>query len=101
MAILEPFAASTAAGMHTKGGQTAISSRVWLATRGRKARKKSRAWSGVLYIFQLAAMSFLRGKVLLKNEPGQIGLSVSPQASNENMRNGKTRPAICPRKFQP
>ena len=29
-------------------------------TRGRKSWKKARVWSGFLYIFQLAAISFLR-----------------------------------------
>src|SRR5579864_7353335 len=46
--------------MQTKGGQTTISSRACPSTRGRRARMNSRACCGVLYIFQLAAMSFLR-----------------------------------------
>src|SRR6266550_1640767 len=70
IATLDPFAASTAAGTQTKGGQTAISSRVWSESRGRKSRKKSRVWSGVLYIFQFAAISFLR-MIPFTNEYGR------------------------------
>src|SRR5882724_3948985 len=60
IAILDPFVASTAAGRETKEGQTVISSRVCSAIKGAKLRKKSRVWSDVLYIFQFAAISFLR-----------------------------------------
>src|SRR4051794_12118026 len=58
MRTLLPFAASTAAGMQTDGGQTTISSRSCAAMPGKNALKKARVWSGVLYIFQLAAITF-------------------------------------------
>src|SRR5579863_1587632 len=61
MATLELLADWMAACRSTKEGQMTIWSRSWLATRGRKAWKKSRVWSGVLYIFQLPAISFVRG----------------------------------------
>jgi hypothetical protein len=60
MATFDPLASSIAAGKSMKEGQTTISSRVCPETRGRKLLKKSRVWSGVLYIFQLAAITFLR-----------------------------------------
>src|SRR5579862_624151 len=63
---MPPCASSTTAGIQTKGGQTTISSRVCPLTKGRKARMNSRACCGVLYIFQLAAISFLRGIVFLR-----------------------------------
>src|SRR5215471_13607000 len=44
--------------MSTNGGQRTISSRTWPRTSGRKAATNSRACCGVLYIFQLAAISF-------------------------------------------
>ena len=44
-----------------EGGQTTISSRLWSQILGRKELKNARVCSGVLYIFQLAAISFLRG----------------------------------------
>src|SRR5258708_22400277 len=59
MATLDPFAASIPAARSMYGGHTTISSRVCPATCGKKSRKKSRVWSGVLYIFQLAAISFV------------------------------------------
>src|SRR5215510_14334941 len=60
MAICEPSAAFRAACRSTYGGHTAISSRVCSNTCGRKALKKSSVCVGFLYIFQLAAISFLR-----------------------------------------
>jgi hypothetical protein len=49
---------------HRRREQSAISSRVWPATRGRKASTKALASAGVLYIFQLAAMSAVRAIVM-------------------------------------
>ncbi len=43
-------------GRRTGEGNRAISSRVWPATRGKKASTKALASAGVLYIFQLAAI---------------------------------------------
>src|SRR3981081_515639 len=59
MATLEPFTASIPAARSTYGGHTTISSPGCPETCGKKSRKKSRVWSGVLYIFQLAAISFV------------------------------------------
>ena len=59
-ATFEPAAAATAACRSTNGGQTTISSREWPATMGRNSAKNAVVCSGVLYIFQLAAISFLR-----------------------------------------
>src|SRR4051812_29921797 len=59
-ATLEPFAASITVGSRTGDGKRAISSRVCPATMGRNASTKAFASEGVLYIFQLAAISFLR-----------------------------------------
>src|ERR1700704_5808590 len=59
MAMLDPFAASIPAARSTYGGHTTTSSRACPETCGKKSRKKSRVWSGVLYIFQLAAISFV------------------------------------------
>src|SRR5215469_14779043 len=59
-ATLECLAASITDGSRTGEGNRAISSRVWPETRGRNASTKAFASEGVLYIFQLAAMSFLR-----------------------------------------
>src|ERR1035437_9835385 len=59
-ATFDPRAACTAACRPTNGGQTTISSREWPSTMGRNSAKKAVVCSGVLYIFQLAAMSFLR-----------------------------------------
>src|SRR4030081_3614650 len=58
--MLDPFAASIAAGRSRNGGHTTISSRACPETSGKKSRKKLRVWSGVLYIFQLAALTFVR-----------------------------------------
>ena len=46
-------------------GQRTISAWLWVATRGMKGGTKATASSGVLYIFQLAAINGLRG---LKDE---------------------------------
>src|SRR5208283_476290 len=46
-----------------------ISSRLWSATRGRNSRKYSRVSTGVLYIFQLAAITFF-----LMSQPFQFGI---------------------------
>src|ERR1700682_6261341 len=59
MAMPEPFGGGSAVSMQRYVGQTTISSRVCPATSGKKSRKKSRVWSGVLYIFQLAAITFI------------------------------------------
>src|ERR1019366_7313896 len=59
-ATFDPRAASTAACRSRNGGQITISSREWPATMGRNSAKNAVVCSGVLYIFQLAAMSFLR-----------------------------------------
>src|ERR1039457_1637704 len=59
-ATLEPFAAAITVGSSTGDGNRAISSRVWPATSGKKASTNALASAGVLYIFQLAAISFLR-----------------------------------------
>src|ERR1035438_4286731 len=69
MATFEPLAASSAAGKSRNGGHTTISSRVCPDTSGKKSRKKSRVWSGFLYIFQLAAITFV-----LISEPFQFGM---------------------------
>src|SRR5215471_1664148 len=61
--IRVPWRASTIAGRQTKGGQTTISAWCTFLTKGRNAAANSRAPSGVLYIFQLAAMSFRRMQV--------------------------------------
>src|ERR1700760_3152062 len=63
-ATFEPLAAAITVGSRTGDGKRAISSRVWPATRGRKASTKALASAGVLYIFQLAAISFLRDIVV-------------------------------------
>src|SRR6185437_13967223 len=60
MATCDPFAASRAACRFTYGGQTTISSRSWPCTIGRKSVKNCFDCAGFLYIFQFAAMSFLR-----------------------------------------
>src|SRR5258708_2751830 len=57
-ATFDPRAASTAVATLVYDGHTTISSRVCPAASGRKSRKKSRVSSGVLYIFQLAAITF-------------------------------------------
>src|SRR5664279_1105204 len=61
---LEPLAASITVGSRTGEGNRAISSRVCPATSGKKASTNALASAGVLYIFQLAAISALRGIVL-------------------------------------
>ncbi len=60
-ATLEPLAASITVGSNTGEGNRAISSRVCPATSGKKASTNALASAGVLYIFQLAAISALRG----------------------------------------
>src|ERR1022692_353229 len=70
MATFDPLADSSAAARSMSGGQTTISSRVSPETSGRKSLKNSRVWSGVLYIFQLAAMSL----VLNMKRPLRIGM---------------------------
>src|SRR5579862_84827 len=77
MATFDPLAASSAAGRSRNGGHTTISSRVCPETNGRKSRKKSRAWSGVLYIFQFAAITFV-----LMSEPFQFGMMKMKWNSN-------------------
>src|SRR3954447_8340097 len=69
MTTFEPLEASRAADRSTNGGHTTISSRVCPETIGRKSRKNSRVWSGVLYIFQLAAITFF-----LMSSPFQFGM---------------------------
>src|SRR5262249_9222371 len=59
MATFESLDQTRQGATSTKGGQTTIWSGVWPATIGRKSTKKARAWSGVLHIFQLAAMSLV------------------------------------------
>jgi len=59
-ATLLPLAAAITVGSRTGEGNRAISSRVCPATRGKKGIDKAFASAGVLYIFQLAAMSALR-----------------------------------------
>src|ERR1039457_2137541 len=54
-------AASTTAGSSVGEAQSTTSAWLWGAASGRNALMKATASSGVLYIFQLAAMSFLRG----------------------------------------
>src|ERR1035441_5510143 len=54
-------AASTTAGSSVGEAQTTTSAWLWGATSGRNALMKATASSGVLYIFQLAAMRVLRG----------------------------------------
>src|SRR5215469_16612507 len=62
-ATFEPLAAGITVGSRTGDGKMAISSRVCPATSGKKASTNALASAGVLYIFQLAAISFLRGIV--------------------------------------
>src|ERR1035441_7689664 len=61
IATFEPLAAAISVGSSTGEGNKAISSRVCPATSGKKASTKALASAGVLYIFQLAAISALRG----------------------------------------
>src|SRR5579872_308325 len=58
--MLEPLAAAITVGNSTGEGNSAISSRLLPATSGRKASTNALASAGVLYIFQLAAISFFR-----------------------------------------
>src|ERR1039458_3305393 len=60
-ATLLPSAAAITVGSSTGEGKRAISSRVCPATSGKKASTNALASVGVLYIFQLAAISALRG----------------------------------------
>src|SRR5882762_9634530 len=57
MAILAPFAASTAVEMAVKGGATMRSQCLESATSGVKAEKNARVSASVLYIFQLPAIT--------------------------------------------
>ena len=59
-ATFDPLAAAITVGSSTGEGNRAISSRVWPATRGKKASTNALASAGVLNIFQLAAISALR-----------------------------------------
>src|ERR1700722_18635201 len=59
-ATFEPLHAAVTVGSSTGEGNSAISSRVWPATSGKKASTKALASAGFLYIFQLAAISDLR-----------------------------------------
>src|ERR1700752_275629 len=65
--MLLPSSAEARAGMATKGGQRTISSRLCSQTMGRNAETNSRACSGVLYIFQLPAISFF---LMTRLQPG-------------------------------
>src|ERR1700675_2442421 len=57
MAILDPLADSTAAGIAVKGGATTMSQCLAAATSGRNEEKNARVSASVLYIFQLPAMT--------------------------------------------
>ena len=59
-ATFDPLHPSTTVGSSTGEGNRAISSRVCQATSGKKASTNALASAGVLYIFQLAAISALR-----------------------------------------
>src|ERR1700689_4936078 len=59
-ATLDPLQAGITVGSNTGEGNSAISSRVCPATSGKKASTNAVASAGVLYIFQLAAISALR-----------------------------------------
>src|ERR1700722_638023 len=59
-----PCAAWAAAGRFTKGGQITISACVASATSGRNFSKKATVSEGVLYIFQLPAMTGRRMRLL-------------------------------------
>src|SRR5438105_8704522 len=54
--MVEPRSRSTTSAISMNGGQITISSRAWFCASGRNSRTKACACSGVLYIFQLAAM---------------------------------------------
>src|ERR1700685_3126767 len=56
----DPLQAGITVGRSTGEGNSAISSRVCPATSGKKASTNAWASAGVLYIFQLAAISALR-----------------------------------------
>src|SRR5579875_3673767 len=58
--MLDPATAGMTVLREVSDGQRTISSRLCPATSGRKVCTYSAAWAGVLYIFQLAAMSGLR-----------------------------------------
>src|SRR5580693_4855922 len=60
MATFEPLHAAVTVGSNTGEGNSAISSRVCPAASGKKASTNALASTGVLYIFQLAAISALR-----------------------------------------
>src|SRR6266568_4337793 len=78
-ATLEALHAAVTVGSSTGDGNRASSSRVWPATRGKKASTNALASAGVLYIFQLAAISFLRDilygilRVILSDPSGRTG----------------------------
>src|SRR5271169_894044 len=57
MAMLVPFAASTAVESAVKGGATTMSQCLEFATSGVKAEKKARVSASDLYIFQLPAIT--------------------------------------------
>src|SRR6266850_1933544 len=109
MATFEPFAESTAAGMSINGGQTTISSRSCPATSGKKSRKKFRDWSGVLYIFQLAAITFVLMEILFQSSveiwrlPCAISrrrrcrLSASRYQREQTVHEVLARPTLTPR----
>src|SRR6267378_3405720 len=57
MAMLEPFAASTAADIAVNGGATTMSQCFAPVTSGRNEEKNARVSASVLYIFQLPAIT--------------------------------------------
>src|SRR5208282_1915583 len=59
-ATFDALHAAVTVGRSTGDGNSAISSRVCPATSGKKASTNAMASAGVLYIFQLAAISALR-----------------------------------------
>jgi hypothetical protein len=57
MAVLEPFAASTAVAIAVNGGAITMSQCFATATSGRNEEKNARVSASVLYIFQLPAIT--------------------------------------------
>src|SRR5712692_8403935 len=62
MAMLEPFAASTAVDSAVNGGAITMSQCFATATSGRNEEKNARVSASVLYIFQLPAITRRRMK---------------------------------------
>src|SRR5512146_893455 len=89
-ATFEPLAASTTVGSSTGEGNSAISSRVWPATSGKNASTNAFASAGVLYIFQLAAISALRG-IFLKSSSQFYRMDFSAQGDGGHNEMGGIR----------